>query len=175
MTRIEPVGKPYREVCLQTKLWPWKVHQSNSYSKRPGTEIKQVLAYCVLSYYSKYIVPFADSSTDPHFLFYLTVTLTFKVRTWKFTGLKREGLPLYQPNFAEIRWKIIEKKIGWNLTEILLTVHFNPVSPCDLDLRPSHPQMLFYKLLSIKWPNMRKIRWKMAEKPQNADSGKEIK
>ena len=31
-TRIEPVGKPYREVCLQTKLWPWKVHQPSSWS-----------------------------------------------------------------------------------------------------------------------------------------------
>ena len=34
---------------------------------------------------------------------------------------------------------------------------------------------LFYKLLSINWPNMRKIRSKMAEKSQNAESGKEIK
>ena len=34
---------------------------------------------------------------------------------------------------------------------------------------------LKYKLLSINWPNIRKIRWKMAEKSQNADSGKEIK
>ena len=44
--RIEPVGKPYREVCLQTELWPWKVHQPNSWSKRPGTWIGHVLAYC---------------------------------------------------------------------------------------------------------------------------------
>ena len=21
--RIEPVGKPYREVCLRSELWPW--------------------------------------------------------------------------------------------------------------------------------------------------------
>ena len=34
---------------------------------------------------------------------------------------------------------------------------------------------LFYKLLSINWPNMRKIGWKMTEKSQNADKGKEIK
>ena len=44
--RIEPVGKPYREVCLQTEWWPWKVHQPNSWSKRPGTWIGHVLAYC---------------------------------------------------------------------------------------------------------------------------------
>ena len=30
--RIEPVGKPYREVCLQTVLWPGKVHQPSSWS-----------------------------------------------------------------------------------------------------------------------------------------------
>ena len=38
-TRIEPVGKPYREVCLRSELWP-------SWSKHPGTRIEQVLAYC---------------------------------------------------------------------------------------------------------------------------------
>ena len=31
-TRIEPVGKPYREVCLQTLLWPWKVRRPSSWS-----------------------------------------------------------------------------------------------------------------------------------------------
>ena len=30
--RIEPVGKPYREVCLQTLLWPWKVLRPSSWS-----------------------------------------------------------------------------------------------------------------------------------------------
>ena len=45
-TRIEHVGKPYREVCLQTKWWPWKVHQPNSRSKRSGTWSGHVLAYC---------------------------------------------------------------------------------------------------------------------------------
>ena len=34
---------------------------------------------------------------------------------------------------------------------------------------------LFYKLLSINLPNMRKIGLKMTEKSQNADSSKEIK
>ena len=29
--RIEPVGKPYREVCLQTLLWPWKVLRPSSW------------------------------------------------------------------------------------------------------------------------------------------------
>ena len=32
-TRIEPVGKPYREVCLRSELWHWMVHQPNSWSK----------------------------------------------------------------------------------------------------------------------------------------------
>ena len=45
-TRIEPVGKPYREVCLHSELWPWMAHQPNSWSKHPGTRIEQVLAYC---------------------------------------------------------------------------------------------------------------------------------
>ena len=31
-TRIEPVGKPYREFCLQTLLWPWKVRRPSSWS-----------------------------------------------------------------------------------------------------------------------------------------------
>ena len=44
--RIEPVGKPYREVCLRSELWPWMAHQPNSWSKHPGTRIEQVLAYC---------------------------------------------------------------------------------------------------------------------------------
>ena len=33
---------------------------------------------------------------------------------------------------------------------------------------------LFYKLLSINWPNMRKIRGKIADKTSNTDSRKEI-
>ena len=45
-TRIEPVGKAYREVCLRTELWHWMAHQPNSWSKHPGTRIEQVLAYC---------------------------------------------------------------------------------------------------------------------------------
>ena len=44
--RIEPVGKPYREVCLRSELWPWMAHHPNSWSKHPGTRIEQVLAYC---------------------------------------------------------------------------------------------------------------------------------
>ena len=28
-TRIEPVGKPYREVCLRSELWHWMAHQPN--------------------------------------------------------------------------------------------------------------------------------------------------
>ena len=78
ITRIEPVGKPYREVCLQTKLWPWKVHQPNSLSKRLGTWIKHVLAYCrVGRKYVEYVgcidllfkVYRATSSTDHIFCF----------------------------------------------------------------------------------------------------------
>ena len=71
-----------------------------------------------MSYYSKYVMPFADPSTDSNFLFYLTVTLTFGVRTWKLTGLMREGLPIYRTSFEEIRWKNNGKKFGWNITEI---------------------------------------------------------
>ena len=43
------------------------------------------------------------------------------------------------------------------------------------DLRAPKCIQLFYKLLSTNWPNIREIRCKMAEKSQNADSGKEIK
>ena len=43
------------------------------------------------------------------------------------------------------------------------------------DLRIPKCIQLFYKLLSTNWPNMREIRWKMAEKSQNAVSGKEKK
>ena len=71
-----------------------------------------------LSYYLKYIVPYADSSTYPYFLFCLTVTLTFCVRTWKFTGLMREVLLVYQPSVEEIRWKNNRKKFRWHITEI---------------------------------------------------------
>ena len=46
ITRIERVGEPYREVCLCTELWPETVHQPNCWSKRPGTWIEHVLAYC---------------------------------------------------------------------------------------------------------------------------------
>ena len=45
-TRIEPVGKPYREVCLRSELCPVMAHQPNSWSKHPGTRIEQVLACC---------------------------------------------------------------------------------------------------------------------------------
>ena len=45
-TRIEPVGKPYREVCLRSELCPVMAHQPNSFSEHTGTQIEQVLAYC---------------------------------------------------------------------------------------------------------------------------------
>ena len=70
--RIEPVGKPYREVCLGSELWPWMAHQPNSWSKQPGTRFEQVLAY---------------SRDEQEYvgcielLFCLTVTTTFGVRT----------------------------------------------------------------------------------------------
>ena len=131
-TRIEPVGKPYREVCLQTKWWPLKVHQPNSWSKRPGTWIGHVLAYCRVG--RKYVG---------------CIELLFKL-------FRAICIFYHWPNF-------------------LLTVHFHRVSPCDLDLCTHKCIQLNNKLLSINWPNMRKIRWKMAEKSQNADSGKEIK
>ena len=72
LTRIEPVGKPYREVCLHSELWPWMTHQPNSWSKHPGTRIEQVLAYCRQE--QKYVGCI-------ELLFCLTVTMTFGVQT----------------------------------------------------------------------------------------------
>ena len=99
-TRIEPVGKPYREVCLRSELWPWMVHQPNSWSKHPGTRIEQVPAYCRDE--QEYVGCI-------ELLFCLTVTMTFGVQTWKFIGLVDVILPIYQPSFTEIRSKIREK------------------------------------------------------------------
>ena len=72
LTRIEPVGKTYREVCLRSELWPWMAHHQNSWSKHPGTRIEQVLAYCRAE--QKYVGCI-------ELLFCLTVTMTFGVRT----------------------------------------------------------------------------------------------
>ena len=41
-TWTEPVGKPYREVCLRSELCPVMAHQPNSWSKHTGTRIEQV-------------------------------------------------------------------------------------------------------------------------------------
>ena len=71
-TRIEPVGKPYREVCLRSELCPVMAHQPNSWSKHTGTRIEQVLAYCRDE--QKYVGCI-------ELLFCLTVTMTFGVRT----------------------------------------------------------------------------------------------
>ena len=94
ITRIEPVGKPYREVCLRSELWHWMAHQPNSWSKHPGTRVEQVLAYCRDE--QKYVGCI-------ELLFCLTVTMTFGVQTWKFIGLMDVILPIYQPSFTEIR------------------------------------------------------------------------
>ena len=103
-TRIEPVGKPYREVCLRSELCPVMAHQPNSWSKHlrggAGTGIEQVLAYCRNE--QKYVGCI-------ELLFCLTVTMTFGVQTWKFIGLTDVILPIYQPSFTEIRSKIREK------------------------------------------------------------------
>ena len=72
ITRIEPVGKPYREVCLRSELCPVMAHQPNSWSKHTGTRIEQVLAYCRDE--QKYVGCI-------ELLFCLTVTMTFGVRT----------------------------------------------------------------------------------------------
>ena len=88
------------EVCLRSELWPVMAHQPNSWSKHPGTQIEQVLAYCRDE--QKYVGCI-------ELLFCLTLTMTFGVRTWKFIGLMDEILPIYQPNFTEIRSKIREK------------------------------------------------------------------
>ena len=71
-TRIEPVGKPYREVCLRSELCPVMAHQPNSWSKHPGTRIEQVVAYCRDE--QKYVGCI-------ELLFCLTVTMTFGVQT----------------------------------------------------------------------------------------------
>ena len=92
--RIEPVGKPYREVCLRSELWPWMALQPNSWSKHPGTRIEQVLAYCRDE--QKYV-------GCSELLFCLTVTMTFGVQTWNFIGLMDEIVPIYPPSFTEIR------------------------------------------------------------------------
>ena len=75
--RIEPVGKPYWEVCLRSELWPWMAHQPNSWSKHPGTRIEQVLAYCrdEQKYDEQKYVGCIE------LLFCLTVTMTFGVQT----------------------------------------------------------------------------------------------
>ena len=99
-TRIEPVGKPYREVCLRSELWPWMTHHPNSWSKHPGTRIEQVLAYCRAE--QKYVGCI-------ELLFCLTVTMTFGIRTWKFIGLMDEILLIYQPSFTEIRSQMREQ------------------------------------------------------------------
>ena len=93
-TRIEPVGKPYREVCLRSELWPWMAHQPNYWPKHPGTRIEQVLAYCRDE--QKYVGCI-------ELLFCLTVTMTFGVRTRTFIRLMDVILPTYQPSFTEIR------------------------------------------------------------------------
>ena len=77
ITRIEPVGEPYREVCLYTELWPETVHQPNCWLKHPGTWLEHVLAYCCngkkyvgcIELLFNYIVQLADSSTDGIFSF----------------------------------------------------------------------------------------------------------
>ena len=46
LTRIEPVGEPYSEVCFHPELWFGMVPQPNSLSKRLGRWIEHVLAYC---------------------------------------------------------------------------------------------------------------------------------
>ena len=80
--RIEPVGKPYREVCLRSELCPVMAHQPNSWSKHTGTRIEQVLAYCRDE--QKYVGYCRDEQKYVGYielLFCLTVTMTFGVRT----------------------------------------------------------------------------------------------
>ena len=96
ITRIEPVGKPYREVCLRSELWPMMAHQPNSWSKHPGTRIEQVLAYCRDE--QKYVGCI-------ELLFCLTVTMTFDVRTWKFIGWMDEIFPNIPAKFHRNSFK----------------------------------------------------------------------
>ena len=53
-TRIEPVGKPYREVCLQTLLWPWKVHRPSSWSLLLS-ELAFKLKVCFFLFFFKWL------------------------------------------------------------------------------------------------------------------------
>ena len=164
-----------------------------------------------MSYYLKYIVPFADSRTN-HICCFVTLwhwplgtdlkvyringrsnfyipakfhwnslinnrensvqqicqgcvlmTLTLNLRAWNLNQVVPLSSTTHQPNLNKDR--VINNK--------LLTMHFHRVSLCDLDLCTHKCKQLFYTLLSINWPNMRKIRWKMEEKLQNADSWKE--
>ena len=102
-TRIEPVGRSAFNLNCNlgrfiNRILGWNIqgHKLNIYWLIVALEDSM---WGVFSYYLKYIVPFADSSTDPHFLFYLTVTLTFSIRTCKFTEWLREVLPIYQLSF----------------------------------------------------------------------------
>ena len=52
--RIEPVGKPYREVCLQTLLWPWKVHRPSSWSLLLS-ELAFKLKVCFFLFFFKWL------------------------------------------------------------------------------------------------------------------------
>ena len=56
-------------------------------------------------------------------------------------------------------------------------MHFHRVSPCDLDLWPSHPQIYtaVEQVIIYQLAKYEKDPIKTTEKSQNADSGKEIK
>ena len=90
------------------------------------------------------------------------------VRTWKFTGLLHEVLPIYQPSIAEIRW-IIREKFAYNWFE-LLNGHFlfYVLVSLTFDLCTQQCIQLFYKSLSTNASNLREIGWKTAEKWSNA-------
>ena len=146
ITRIEPVGKPYREVCLCSELCPVMAHQPNSWSKHTGTRIEQDLAYCRDE--QKYVGCI-------ELLFCLTVTMTFDVRTWKFIGLMDEILPIYHPSFTEIRSKIRGKYIV-SVQHIfqgclLVTLTFN--------LRPWNLHQVVSLSRTINQLNLKMIGW----------------
>ena len=89
LTRIEPVCKPYREVCLRFELWSGTVIQANSWSKRSRTWVEYVLAYCRVGHenvgciglFLKLYHAICRVLHGLHILFCLTVTLTFCIHT----------------------------------------------------------------------------------------------
>ena len=92
--------------------------------------------------------------------------LAFQRTYLKCTGLMNEVLPIYNPSFAEICWKIIEKMV-YSWFEIAEKV-FSILCPCDLDLWTAHLKMYTALLHVIIYIHLRRIGRKKPEKSCNA-------